>query len=811
MKKFTALLMAAVMLLAVAIPSVLAEEPKAEYTYNSALSSFPTNWSPFQNQTNTDNTAVLDWISTSFYTFDYNEEGDSYQLKPLAAVGEPEDVTADYVGEEWNIPEFVADADGNPTEEKTSARAWKITLRDDLKWEDGTPITANDYVDSWRLLLDSKAQNHRADGMYTGNMVVTNAELFAKQGTTADTSVRSYMELLGVETIEELIEQIGEEKGYLDWEYSFGDTYDFEAKAWTGAAEGGIVETPLTFKELYEFYTVGAGGEYITWADEAGKKEYALDELYAKYQYPEMDPEKLGVKALSDTELVVILEKPLSGFYLLYSFTSDYLVNKELYEKCGKEEDGVYTNNYGTSLETTMSYGPYKLVEFQPDKQIVLVKNENWFGYEANIFGENSYQTTRMVTQYVAEPATRLEMFLAGQLDAYGLQRDDMVEYGTSDFTYYSEGDSVFAMVFNPDMEALKANQEAAGENKNKTILTIKEFRIGMSLGLNRADFCAATSPTNQPAFALYGGQIVADPETATFYRNTEVAKQTVVDFWGLTDEVGEGKTYATLDDAIDSLTGYNLEMAKQNFDAAYDIAIAEGLMDEDDVVEILIGTPNMTSAFYNAGYDFIVNNYTEAVKGTKLEGKLTFERDGTLGNNFGTALRTNQVDMLFGVGWTGSTFDPYGLFQVYVSPTYQYDSSWDSTTAMVDIAVDGVVYTASASDWWYALSGEQVNLVNKETGETVSAAYPDNKEEGMAERRISILGALENAVLQNYHFIPLMGDASAALKGMKIEYYTEDEIFPMGRGGVRYMTYNYTDAEWDAFVKEHGGILNYK
>ena len=32
-----------------------------------------------------------------------------------------------------------------------------------------------------------------------------------------------------------------------------------------------------------------------------------------------------------------------------------------------------------------------------------------------------------------------------------------------------------------------------------------------------------------------------------------------------------------------------------------------------------------------------------------------------------------------------------------------------------------------------------------------------------------------------------------------------------MGRGGVKYMTFNYTDAEWDAFVAEQGGTLNYK
>ena len=61
---------------------------------------------------------------------------------PDAVVDFPVDVTADYVGEEWNI------AEGE------TARAWKFTLRSDLKWQDGTPITAQDYVTSAELLLN---------------------------------------------------------------------------------------------------------------------------------------------------------------------------------------------------------------------------------------------------------------------------------------------------------------------------------------------------------------------------------------------------------------------------------------------------------------------------------------------------------------------------------------------------------------------------------------------------------------------------------------------------------------------------------
>ena len=78
-------------------------------------------------------------------------------------------------------------------------------------------------------------------------------------------------------------------------------------------------------------------------------------------------------------------------------------------------------------------------------------------------------------------------------------------------------------------------------------------------------------------------------------------------------------------------------------------------------------------------------------------------------------------------------------------------------------------------------------------------------------EERLNILAALEGAVLQTYDMIPIMDDASAALKGMQIKYYTEEYIYGVGRGGIKYMQYYYSDAEWDAFVAEQGGTLNYK
>lgn len=818
MKKFLSMVLAACMLFGAGAMAETAEEPS--YTYNGSITTFPTNWNPHQYKTNTDNTAVLAYIADDLYTFDYNDTLDGYVIKPSMAVGEPEDVTADYVGDEWGIPEGA------------TSRAWKYTLRQDLKWEDGTPITSADYVYSVMKQLNPQAQNYRADSFYSGSTVIHNAEAYAKSGMYA------YSSLLDGDNLAYLAESdftVGEDGNYtynggdvavsLDnsnlWSsdslndyygagYFSEDIYNVLKNA--EGSDGYIKVNADLVKTLEQLTAVLHGYESAeAYAVEAG--DYAYQEwqefVFIGKDNPEMSFDQVGVKALSDYEVVFILDKPLQGFQLKYNLAVT-LVNKDLYEKCEKIENGVYTNNYGTSLETTISYGPYKLVSFQQDKEIVFEKNENWYGY-ALPENEGFYQTTRRVTTYVAEDSTKMEMFLSGKLDAVSLTKDYAEEYESSDYCYTFEGASVFAITLNPNLDALTANQKAAGENINKTILTVKEFRQALSFSLDRAAFNIACVPGSAPAFGLFGDTIVGDVEKGIFYRSTDAAKQVLVDFWGLSDEVGEGKLYATNDDAIDSITGYNLEMAREYFNKAYDIAIESGLMDDDDVVQIVIGLPSASSTTYNRGYEFLVNNYTEAVKGTKLEGKLTFSRDDTIGNGFGDALRNNQVDMLFLVAWSGSTFDPYSLMEAYLSPSYQYDRAVDYSSTPVTVELSMGKVTTDAVSWYEIINGTACTVTN-EAGEESELVLPYSYDETVCADRLLVLAALENAMLQNYDFIPTTNDASLGLKGMKINYYTEEEIFPMSYGtDLKYVTYNYTDAEWDAFVAEQGGVLNYK
>lgn len=938
-----------------------------EYTYNSASSVFPTNWNPFTYQTSTASD-IIDYCVSGFYEFDYNEDETGYQIVNAMATEKPIDVTSDYIGQYG-----VKDGD--------KAKVYKIKLRDDLKWDDGTVITPQSFVNSAKLLLDPVAQNYRADSLYSGNLEIYNAknylyqgqykytEKFAHEGESGNYEGYVMMEDLvvdedGVYHLPEGHEMAGEKiainlkdggewssnslSKYADYGYFIltdeegnalkdeegnyvqleawtklneaaddnvvvmttetvkyiqdviawlhgyasadayaapdgtydelfpeylisytsmfmGETYKANfVKAWesmpettTGEGEDEVVGKDAFAEVTYKVLVVTGEGKEATysWTDKTGvtsAEEYALYKAYvngefyadyyaeansqyndyAYYEWEEMafvgkyfeetDFSEVGVFLDGEGDLCLALTKQLDGFYLLYSLTGTWLVHEEKYAANASIVDGVYSNKYGTSVDTFASYGPYRLYKFQRDKEYVLVKNPNWYGYN-DPENKQWYQTTKIQVTYIKESSTKLEAFIKGQLDVYGLTADDMADYSESEVRYDSKGSSTFFVAFNPDLANLE-EQQAKTEGTNKTILTNINFRKALSLSLDRVAFCLACDPTGTPATAVFNSLIISDPDAGTPYRNSEEAKDIILAFWGLTDQVGEGKRYATKDEAIASITGVDLTQAKSLFNQAYAEAIEAGLLKDSDVVELTIGLPS-TNPFYVKGYDFLENCWTEAVKGTKLEGKLRFTKDDTIGDSFADRLRDNSVDILFGVGWTGAALNPYGLINAYTLPSYQYDPAIDYETIYKDVHFEEVVdangdthtdvtLRASVADWSNnALQGVTITtyVVDAE-GEVTKDKVLINASTTMPmSNRVRILWACEAAILEQYTLLPLDDQSSAVLKGYQIQYHTDEYIFGMGRGGVKYMTYTCDDYDWDQYVKEQGGKLNYK
>ena len=800
------------------------EIPSAsEYTYNTYMDTLPETLNSHSYKA-TQIPEIITYTASGLYAYDYNEAKNGYKVVPELAAAMPIDVTADYVGEKWGI------------DSEDTARAWKISLRSDLKWEDGTPITARDFVTSFKLLLNPRATNAGATEFFD-DLIVFGAERYYMGGKTVildNNTTKAY-------TVDDLV--MGKDGFYTtpdgqeiwialksplkwlngnslnDYVKAFGSSYfnmdSYNRLLAKADANGDVKINKESLNLLIDVITYK-----YDWGETAEDVRH-----YLKYYhtYPEFDFENVGIKALSDTELLLILEEPMEGFYLYRSLMSPWLVHEELYNACTSydKETGEYTNTYGTSVDTYMSYGPYRLDTYQMDKKIILTKNAEWYGH-----GENVYQTTRIVYDMIEDSETAMQSFLQGKLDYKKLDANQAREYGYADNLYYSDGPSTFFIAMNPDEAAFKEWEEDTwkgvkyNEGKDKSIMTIKEFRMALSFALDRHAFNLACDPTSSSAYALFNNVTISDPENGTHYRETEQAKDIMLEFWHISeDDIGTGKKYADKDEAIASITGYDLEYAKELFDIAYDKVIELGLMDEDDIVEICIGIPSAISKYYSNGYNFLVNSYTEAVKGTKLEGKLTFTKDDTLSGSFSDPLKTNIVNLQFGVGWNGNALDPYSLMKAYTTAAYQYNvSSWNTKQVTMDIAISslgGKTYRTTVEQWTYAMMGQSVALQEVDSeGNIVPDSlviYSCGANDGRPDERLDIFAALEREVLSTYDLIPLNNASTASLKSEQINYGTEHYVYGIGRGGVKYMTYNYNDAEWEEYLTSQAGIDGYK
>ncbi|MBO5525483.1 MAG: hypothetical protein J5993_01905 [Clostridia bacterium] len=843
-KKLTAVAVSAIMCSGSLVGLTACDDPNAgvgKYTYRLATNSLPTSWNIHTYQSN-DATYVLDYTEDSFYTFDYNDTKDGYQIVCSMAKEMPVDVSSSYVGEDWGI------AEGDEW------KAIRVSLKDNLYFENGDHITAKDFVDSIELLLNPAAANYRADSLYGGQFSLVNAEKYVKQGgynytamVSAELNDWEYFDVADLVADENGILQLDGKDAVLninslgnwspDSTYGLDKYYSagyFDVEGWeefaASADKDGYVKLNATGLKIVQDAIAQLQGYDNVEAYAEVRGDYAYQEweemAFFGYIWDEIDFSKVGVKAVDDYTLDFIIEKPLSGFYLKYNLTSAmYLVHVPTYKACMSESQGVYTNSYGTSKDTYVGFGPYKMSSYVADSVVTFEKNDKWQGYADA--AENTYTTTNISIQQVTSENTRLNMFLNGELDSYGLLAADMDEYQSSPYTYFTEGDSTWFVALNPDAEKLAAMQAqtepmTAGNEVNKTILTLKDFRMALSFSIDRAAYELALDPTGGVAKALYGNMIISDAENGVAYRTTDEAKKVITDFWGLTDSIGEGKEYETMDEAIASITGYDLAGAKKLFDSAYDQAVEQGLISAEAAasgkfeVQIMIGQPgNGSSAYYNDGYEFLKKTWEEAVKGTKLEGKLVFKQSQPLGStSFASYLQNCTVDLLFGVGWTGSALDPYSLMEAYVSPNYQYDPAWNTTQTMLDVEINGQVLRSNVLYWGqYALQGTEiptfvVDADGNATDEMVKINAGPNADPAV---RLAILAAVEGAVLNQYDMIPVGTQASANLKGMRVQYYTEEYVFGMARGGIKYMTYSMDDAEWNKFVKSNGGTLNYK
>ena len=77
-------------------------------------------------------------------------------------------------------------------------------------------------------------------------------------------------------------------------------------------------------------------------------------------------------------------------------------------------------------------------------------------------------------------------------------------------------------------------------------------------------------------------------------------------------------------------------------------------------------------------------------------------------------------------------------------------------------------------------------------------------------EVKLQILADLEENFLEKYYCIPVCTTTVCSMLSYKTSNYTDNYSIMYGFGGMRLMTYNYTNAEWAKFVADNNGEIGY-
>lgn len=829
-KKRIIAIMAMIMVLVLCLGVLSACKKKKEdsktYTYLDSFQVSPSTWNPHMYKT-TDDAYVNDFTYSGLYEFFFNKDKTGYEVWPVMAESEPVDITKDLKSvAKWAIPESAE-----------KGYAYKIALNKNAKWDDGTVINADTYVESMKRLLNSDYVNYRASNYFTGSMQIFGAKEYFSQGApitedfltanggkyTNDETVETGKNDKGVFTVK-IGEKVYELYTSLDakvpffggsmtqYYENFGAEYfsdkagnDLYKKLQAKANKYGLI--PVTEEVIADLTTIAQNfGD----PNEVAWNEFCLiiTGVGAAYNW-----ENVGIYKSGEYEITLVFNKSLSGFYLLYNLAGNWIVNISKYDAgLSKDSNGVWSNSYNTNVATASACGPYKLTTYQEGKLMEFSRNDNWFGYSDSRFN-GMYQATGIKSVYASEASTRKQMFLKGELDTYGLQPEDYADYRMSDYFYTSPGTTIFFLTLNAQPGALKAAEKAGVD---KEILANDKFRKALSLSFDKNAFAAAISPARSGAYSVIGAYDIWNPSTGEKYRDTEIAKTALAEYYGFTKQadgswkLASSEKVYTLDEAVKAITGYDPETAKNLFLEAYQEQLDAGKISATDKIEIEYALSE-ASTFIDKTLNYLNQQINSILKGTVLENRVSITKSAPVGNSWSDKLREGASQTAL-CGWQGGMLDPFGSMLYYLYPLYSpyAEKWWDTTkveaTMTLPVGENGadVEITMTLEKWGLCLNGDEITVGDKK--------YNFGYEQVADNVRLQILANLEKEILATNYYIPMLQDGSGFLLTQKVNYALgpDDYNAVLGRGGIAYMTFNYTDAEWEEYVKSQNGVLKY-
>lgn len=438
----------------------------ATYTYRSYMNALGTNWNPHTWEMSADNT-MLSFLEAPLSSMTVEDSENGVYQWIFVAASNIKDVTKDHQDDltkyKVNLPKDKKASD------VTSEFVYEIKLRPEMKWQDGTPINADTYIYSMQQLLDPVLKNYRANTYWSGDSAVAGGKTYYY--SKDEGYYESVMSLYGAPSSGSV------EKALADGKTVLIDVWALFGMEGAVDAEGNACPQWLDITDTHKYIDPsvpkGEDGHEVSGADiynsfvtggYVGAGYFDYTDYYANYLaiYSKNADygatwDAVGLYKVDDYTIRYVCQNAYGYDYFLTSCTGNWLVYKDLYEKCKQwNDDGSFKGStYGTSLDTTMSYGIWKMTSLEDNKQVVFEQNENYFEFTKNADGTLSsttetigfkvdgeyreqLQTTKYIIDVMSDDAAKLA-FMKGDLDDWNPSAEDAIRYSTSEQMYKAD------------------------------------------------------------------------------------------------------------------------------------------------------------------------------------------------------------------------------------------------------------------------------------------------------------------------------------------------------------------------------------
>ena len=299
----------------------------------------------------------------------------------------------------------------------------------------------------------------------------------------------------------------------------------------------------------------------------------------------------------------------------------------------------------------------------------------------------------------------------------------------------------------------------------------------------------------------------ISDVDNGEFYRGTTQAKNV---YGRIYDHLGGSTIDEENGPALDSRhIGYNATLAAEYLKRAVETehnSTEDGHFSKGQTVSIEILVYKSDAETTIASYNFIkaaLDNLAAAVNASYEEPVISFDYFMTENEDYYDEAKKGNYDVIFST-WGGAQMNPWGLMEVYCDSTFDSNCEYGMTSRVKSIELtfdsdgDGETETRSISGWYeYLTKLTEIQEAEYDMEDPESAAQFVEDRAARHQQRLNILSELEIGYLKTWSTLPIISRSSASLTSYKVTYGSEQYIPLMGYGGIRYMTFNFTDSEW--------------